>query len=491
MKRLSILLLAVLLFTGCYQAPVIQEPPATHYDYLAPQSEIFPFYCIGEDNKLWRVERSRASLIDVTVNYFPSGQEKGFVKYIREKDTVIFATDITVENGNTVATLSFIKGTDAPEKIAEKIKLDTLRVLKSGDLLYIDTSDTLFLRRNGNLMRIEENVQQAEFADEETFLFRLKNGTNVDGEILYPIYSSTGEYRNLLMEGLEIASADHSVGRAYIIKNKHTVTKRASSVTVADVCVFYDGAIIFEIPSAVLSLVCENRYGFIVSCNEDEKTLVYDLYYTGNTLPVKKAEGIIAGRYVSQINDVFAYESYIDGKVKTSVINGNGKTYTYDLGSECSLENVYYSSPYTYVFINGSVRLLENGKIKKTVATDIRSVRLINEGLLCFRENTPPYSVSLLVGEEMKNTAGNVQTSDVIYRDGYLYYYTGDGSELNVVDGENNSTALISNVDSSLGFITNKGTAAIIKKNDGTLYIVAEKGITNTSLKIKKFVSEV
>jgi hypothetical protein len=490
MKRLSILLLVVLLFTACAQAPV-QNEAITKYDFLAVPSEIFPFYCVGEDNKLWRVERNGAYLVDVTVSYPSANAENGFVTYLRGKDMVIFATEIAVENGKTNAKIGIVKGKNAPEIIAENVKLETLRVLDNGELLYIDRNNTLFLHRNGNVIKIEENVAQAEFAGGDTFVYRMNNGTKANGETLYPIYSSTGEYRNHLMDGLEIVAADHKNDRAYIVKSKHTVKKRTASVEVAELCVYSSGAIIFEIPSAVFSRICENRHTFFVSCNEEGQTLSYDLYYVKDNLPVKKAENIITGRYISDCDDVFAYEKEEYGQVRTYILDENGGSYSYLLGATCSLESIYYCAPYTYLFNSGSVKLLEKGKTKKAVISEINSVKAGKEGLICFKGKTPPYSVSLLKGETVQNTAGDVKSSKVTYERGFLYYYTGDGNDLNVVKENNVSTALISNVDSVIRVITYENTAAAVKRDDKTLYIVGEMGITNTSLKIKKFVSEV
>lgn len=488
-KLSALFLLIVLALTGCTDNNQ-KNTNTNKYLFSAEQSDIFPFYCIGQDDKLWRVERHGATSTDIVVNYPSGSRSLNFVKYLKEEDTVIFATDIIVKNGQNLATIGQLTG-QGQDIIAEKIKLDTLRLKDNGDMLFIDENDTLFFRRNGIVIEIEEGVAQSEFVDGDNFLFRLKKGQQTDGEYLYPIYSATAEYRNHLMDAQDIVASDSENGKAYIIKGRRTVQKRTSAVEVANLFVYADGEILFEIPSVVLSQFQESKHIFLISCNEKESTLKYDLYRIDSSQAVLKAKDILWGRYISLNRDVYAYEIFENGTVKTKIIDYADNVSTYSLSQSCSLENIFFSGQDVYVFEDGALRVLENGAVSLTLQTGINAVKNTENGLILFKGKTPPYSVSVCKNKTIKNTAGNVQSNKVLYKDENLYYYTGEGNDLSLVDATGVVTAFTSNIDTNIGFIVKQGTVAVAKFDDKTLHIVSQSGIINAGLKIKKFVTEV
>ncbi len=484
-KIISAVLICVFVFSGCINEQEYNE--IKQYNFTAGQSNIFPFYVIGEDDDLWRVERHSAYSTKIRVNYPKGSSELNFIRYLKGEDTVIFATEITVENGTVIADICQLTNNES-FKIKERIKLNTLRLLNNGDMLFIDENDTLFFRRDGILIKIEENVAQGEFVGEDTFLFRLKNSVESDGQKLYPIYSATAEYRNHLMDGKEIVSADSENGKAYIIKEKRTVQKRASSCEVATVYVYADGEILFELPSVVLSQFDESKHIFLLTINEESPTLTYDLYRTDSSGAVLMAKNIIGGRYISLQREVFAYEYNDQGAVLTAVIDYRENISTYNLGSACSLENIYYSNQSVYALKNNTLVLLENGT-ENILHENVDAVKNVSGALTLFKGKMPPYTVTVCLNRETHYEAYHVQSNNVFYKDGNLYYYSGEG--LNILDKWGASTAIISNIDTDIGFIANEDTVAVCKKDDKTLHIAGRWGTVNASVRIKYFVQEV
>ncbi len=488
-KILALILLVTLVFTGCVDKTK-ENANNDKYSFIADQSSIFPFFCIGQDDKLWRVERHGATNTDITVNYPTGNTSLNFVRYLKEEQTVIFATDIIVKNGQVIANIGQLVGQEK-EIIAQNIKLDTLRLQDNGDMLFIDENDTLFFRRDGIVIKIEEGVAQGEFVGGDTFLFRLKKGAETDGQYLYPIYSATAEYRNHLMDAQNIISTDSENGKAYIIKDRHTVQKRASSVEVATLFVYADGEILFDIPSVVLSQFEESKHIFLVSCNESEPTLKYDLYRIDSSQAQLKAKDIIWGGYISLNRDVYAYEIFENDKVKTKIIDYTDKVSTYTLSANCSLENIFSNGGNIYLFEGDELKVLEDGKISLTVLMGVNSVKNTENGLILFKGKTPPYSVSVCKNKSIFNTCGNVQSNKVLYKDSKLYYYTGESNDLNMADANGMITAITSDADMNIGFIIKEGTVAVAKNHDKTLHIANSSGIINAGLKIKSFVTEV
>lgn len=479
MKKLALILTLLLILTGC--APdFFNKNDGEEHLFNAKNSDIFPFYCVDNDDVLWRIENKGAFSVGEEVS------EKSFIKFLKEKDIIIFTTAHYDKKGVTYCTLMAQNGKNAPESIFENVRLDSVRVQSDGNLLFIDEKDNLYFRRDGITTRIEGEVAQSEFVAEDTFLFRLKKAVQEDNETLYPIYHATFDYRNFLMNGEDIIKADSENGKAYIIKNKHTVQKRASAKEVADCYVYGDGEILFSVSSALLSQFDEESHIFMIAVNEKESTLKYDLYRVDGAEPVLKCENVISGRYIAQ--NVFAYEQQTPQEVKTYIIDHTDSVYGYSLGENCSPENIYYVNPYRYLIKDGELLTLGENEIEALIDDNIQSVLMTDNALICIKGTSQPYTVNVCTGVSVRNKANDVCSRNVIYKENYLYYFSNDGKELNVVDPWGNSTALIGNINTS--FLCDKGTVAVLKNDTSTLFLASGNGVIDTELKIKRFVME-
>lgn len=481
MRKLAIILVILLIFTGCKNDTMEKNKP-DKFVFSTTESKIFPFYCVDDEDVLWRVEKDGASTVGITVS------DKSYIKYLKNEDTVIFTTAHYDKKGVAYCQIIIKNGNNKPESIFDKVRLDSIRVQNDGNLLFIDEEDNLYFRRDGILSRIESGVAQCEFVGEDAFLFRSKKEVPEEKETVYPIYYATFDYRNFLMNGAEIIASDSENGKAYIIKNRHTVQKRTASKEVADCYVFGDGEILFSISSALLTQFEENKYMFLVAVNEDAVTLKYDLYRIDGAEPILTCQNIMAGRYISK--NVFAYEIQTAEDVKTCIVDHTDRVYTYSLGEKCSLESIYYVEPYTYVLKEDELLMLDESGIGALVDDDIQSIKVVDGALICFKEKMPPYTISVCIGTSVQNKVGDVVSNDVYYKDDLLYYYTGEGRDLNTVDKFGNRTALIGNIDRSVKFICDKDTVAVLKDDTKTLFIAYENGITDTELRIKKIIME-
>lgn len=479
MKKLILILSLLLIFTGCKPESVNIKQ---QYLFNAENNGLFPFYCVDNQNVLWRVENKGAFSVGKEVS------EKSFIKYLKEKDIIIFTTSHYDIKGVTFCTLMLKNGNNQPENIFDNVRLDSIRVQNDGNLLFIDEKDNLYFRRDGITTRIEGDVIQSELVSEDTFLFRLKKAVTEDNETVYPIYYATFDYRNFLMNGAEIIKADSENGKAYIIKNKHTVQKRASAKEVADCYVYGDGEILFSISSVLLSQFEENSQMFLIAVNENASTLKYDLYRVDGAEPVLKCQNIISGRYITK--NVFVYEQQTPEKVKTYIIDHTDSIYAYSLGENCSPENIYYVYPYKYLLKDGELLILGENEIEALIDDSIQEIFVKENSLICFKEKTQPYVISVCNGTFIQNKANDVYSKNVVFKNNFLYYYSNEGNQLNVVDAWGTRTALIGNIDTAVGFMCHNGTVAVLKNDTGTLFIVSGSGTVDTELKIKQFIME-
>ena len=213
MKKLALVLVLLLIFVGCGNRENIPSK-VTEYHFNAKNDALFPFYCIDENDILWRVENKGAFSTECKV------LENGFIKYLRNDDVIFFTMDHYDKNGVNFGKFVSKNQTGKVESIFEKVRIDSIQVTKEGNLLFIDEGNNLYFRRDGIITRIEGDVAEAQFVGEDTFLFRLNKGLIEEKETVYPIYSATADYRNFIMNGVDIIEADAENGKAYIIKNK-------------------------------------------------------------------------------------------------------------------------------------------------------------------------------------------------------------------------------------------------------------------------------
>lgn len=479
MKKFLLILSLLLIFTGC--APEKQNT-VKEYLFNSENNGLFPFYCVDNNDILWRVENKGAFSTEKEVN------EKSFIKYLKEKDVIIFTTDHYDKEGVTFCTLMLKNSQSQPENIFDNVRLDSIRVEKDGNLLFIDEQDNLYFRHEGITSRIEGDVIQSEFVSEDAFLFRLKKAVTEENEKVYPIYYATFDYRNFLMNGADIIKADSENGKAYIIKNKHTVQKRASSKEVADCYVYGDGEILFSVSSVLLSQFEEDNHVFLLAVNEKESTLKYDLYRVDGAEAVKKCENVISGKSIAK--NVFVYEQQTPEEIRTYITDHTDMVYSYSLGENCSPENIYYAYPYKYLLKNGELLILGENEVEAFIDDGIVEVIKEENSLICIKEKSQPFTINVCNGLSVQNKANDAFFKDVVLKNNFLYYYSNEGNQLNVVDTWGTRTALIGNIDTKVGFLCHNGAVAVLKKDTETLFIVSGKGVMDTELKIKKFIME-
>ncbi len=481
MKKLALILAVLLVFAGCANEEPKFEEAVKEYHFSVNDNALFPFYCVDEKDTLWRVKNNGAYSLEQTVS------EKDYVKYIKDEDTLFYTTKHYENNGIAYGELMCKAGEHKAESLSQKARVDSIRVQKDTNLLFIDEGNNLFFRHDGIITRIEGDVAEAEFVTEDTFLFRLNKGKTAGKEVVYPIYSATADYRNFIMDGADIIASDAENGKAYIIKNKHTVQKRASIKEVADCFIYADGEILFDIPNVLTSQFNESKHMFLICVNENASTLKYDLYRVDGAEPIKKGENIIWGGYISLDRSVFAYEFQTPEDVKTCIDDRTDTLRTNSLGANCSLENIYYIEPFTYINRNGELLLLEDSGNVVLIDDGIGAIKHTKEGLVCFKEKNFPYSAFTCVGTSVYNKASEVTKEDVVFKDGLLYFYTGQGNDLSVVDYEGAVKSLIKDIRKE--FIYSNGSVAAIKQ-DGFMYIADDFGETSTGIKIKRFITE-
>ena len=191
MKKTCILLIAAcMLFCACAAGPSGggAPGPTAEVPFVSETYAIFPFYCIGVDDQLWRVQSNGSLCSHIQVNYSLQGQERNYVYPVPGTDTVLYATNLTLENGIVLCSLGLWNAPEAARTLAENVRFDSLCANEDGSVLFIDKENTLYLYQDGMAGKIEENVAQAVFVGEETFLYRLAQGEYIGGEFSYPVY---------------------------------------------------------------------------------------------------------------------------------------------------------------------------------------------------------------------------------------------------------------------------------------------------------------
>ena len=498
MKKTCILLIAAcMLFCACAAGPSGGGAlgPTAEVPFVSETYAIFPFYCIGVDDQLWRVQSNGSLCSHIQVNYSLQGQERNYVYPVPGTNTVLYATNLTLENGIVLCSLGLWNAPEAARTLAENVRFDSLCANEDGSVLFIDKENTLYLYQDGMAGKIEENVAQAVFVGEETFLYRLAQGEYIGGEFSYPVYWATADYRNYLMDALDIAAVDSSSGRAFLIKNRHTVQKRAATAEVAECFVYADGEILFSIPSVLLSQFAEDTGHMVLfSCDEAKTTLQYNLFRINGDEPVLIASAVLSGRYVSSDRTAFVYETAQEDIIKTNLLTADHKVIQLPSGGAVSLENVFFCAPYLYLLTGGTLSVMdvETGGAFEELAGGLSAARLSGTSLICFQGSRAPYSVSVCSGREITPLTSSAANDTFIYEDGYLYYYTGEGNFYNISmaapDGK--EIAYISNIDTQIGFIAGDTFVAAAKRDDKSLYVAHLDGFMDTKIKIKKIISD-
>jgi len=479
-KAMAAMLTALMLFMcGCNGATQVE--PDSVISFSCAESELFPFFCIDVNGNLWKISSNGATPLNICVSFSAGSLENSFLRYIKSNDLLIFAQSITVNNGVTLCSICTYR--DSVNQIKENVIFNSLRVNKFGEMLFITSDGSLYYFKGDTLSFIEANVADAEFVGEDAFLARSSEGTYRDGSFHYPIYSYISGYRNYIDEGLEIVKADRNDGYGIIIKSKRTVQKRAAAREVGDLIICGDGEVISEIRSAVIGEV--QGGDFILACDEYSTTLKYNLYQLVGGVPSLISDNVISGKYISTDMLAYMYETESNGKIMTNTVLTNGKKTSFEADSDISC--IKYIEPNTYVLAEGRLSIM-NGK---TLLENIESVYVSSNTLIAVKGNEAPYSIYTCVGEALSVVAADALSTHFEFCDDYLYYYSGerDSYNLAMTDCKTSfTTALISNVDSKIGYIYNKSSVAAVKNDDKMLFIISGNSYIGTTIAVSRFV---
>lgn len=482
-RRIMALLL-LLVLTACREAQPTPTPePVTVLPFTAPTQELLPFFCLGEDGCLWYVTNEGARSLEKTAEVTADGRTLFFARTL--EDGVIFASDFSSAEGTDRCCVYQWTG-GVLTLLAENVLYDSLRLCTDGSLLYIDGAHTLYERRGGMNHRIAENVAQAESVGGETFLYRLRTGRYENGEFVYPVYSATVDYRNYLMDAAEIAACDEASGRAYLIREKHTVQKRSAAVEVARCFICADGEILYEIPSVPLFQFADAQVPpALLSCREDQPTLIYQLYLPTDDIMLHVCENCVDGRIIGE--GVFAFEKLEGNALSIGVIRQENKPDTVS-SDQVSLKQLYSGREGVFAFFDGCLHEFRKGFPQ--VGESAASVIPADGVFLLLKEKKAPFSVMVYRDGQCVSLTTDAADDRMLYRDGYLYYYTGEKGayHLSMVDDAGCETAYISNVDDLIGFTAEGRTVAAAKTEDKTLYLAGPWGVVDTKLKIKRFI---
>ena len=477
-------LLLLLVLTACEKPQPAPTPaPETVLPFTAPTQALLPFYCLGEDGCLWHVTRDGASSLLKPAEAAMGSRTFFFAREVN--DGVIFASDFASSAGtDRCGVYHWADG--VLTLLAQDVLYDSLRLCKDGSLLYIDSANTLYYRRGGMNHRIAEDVAQAEPVGKEAFIYRLRTGRYENGEFVYPIYSATVDYRNFLMDAAEIAVCDEASGRAFLLREKHTVQKRSAAAEVARCFICADGEILYEIPSVPLFQFADRQVPpALLSCREDQPTLVYRLYLPTDDLMLSVCENCVDGRIIGE--DVFAFEKLEGNTLSIGVIRQQNKPDTVNT-DQVSLKQLYSGREGVFAFFDGCLHEFRKGFPK--VGENAASVIPADGAFLLLKEKSAPFTVMLYRDGQCVCLTDDAADERMMYRNGFLYYYTGEKGayHLSLVDDRGRETAYISNVDDTIGFLAEGLTVAAAKMEDKTLYLAGPWGVVDTKLKIRRFI---
>ena len=482
-KLLILLLLPVLLLCSCAK----EENAAQEIEYLSQQEGIYPFYAIGRDDMLYRVQRNGNINAGVRVNYSVGGKELNFIRYIPKKQRVVCATDIRTENGVTLCSLAVFYEKDKAEINAQNVRFESIRVSSEGNVLFIDKEYELNFLSGGIIKKVASDVYKAEFVGTDEFLYLVGTGKNTDGSFEYPIYYATADSVNYLLDAYDIVCADEKMQRAYIINNKHIVQKRASHTYVAECFVYSSGEIRFSIKYAIVSRLGEDEsYSFIISCNTSGTTLTYDINKIDGDIPVLYASGVLGATAID--GGGYIYETLPGEKATTNIVQKGKEKISFPSIDGLPIDKMRLIGDNIYVLSSGKLyRMLPDKYTPEEILEDVSSITKCSEGILCYCSTDTQYSVYFFNGESTKILTKNSSKETAAYSGGYLYYYTGEGYDLSLAS-QGGDMAYISNIDPKIGILTCGDTVAVAKADDKSLFIASKERAVDTQLKIKKIV---
>lgn len=456
--KITALFLTAILFCSCFGKKQTPESGDTTFEFVGDE-KLFPFFCIDTSGALVRVTDGKCERLHKNVSYFSGGKDESFV-YITG-GRIIFAADITLKRGTAVCELWEARSGAPAQCIKTDVRLDSLRISGSGNIIFTDSNRTLFLKREDSLVTVEETTACAEFAGDETVLYIVNGG----------VYAYSPDGKTYLADGENIIPGGKN---AYIIKDIKRVQRRARSIYTATCTVLSGGEPFAEIASAAVDGLSP---GYVLALDGNRVSVRYKLYYIGETVQTV-AENVVAGKLLK--NGVYVFEKEEDTGTKTYCCK-NGKVF---YSGEVPINAIYVCGENTYSLYLGNLVSLDSGT---EIFTDIRTAEFSNNCIFVSKDIKPPYSAKVYASGSVFQV-NNVSRAECAFASGMLYYYSDYADIMRVNTSLNTVTALISNTDTDIGFICTGDFAAAAKNDDKSLYIAGETKTVDTKIKISRFI---
>lgn len=458
--KITSLFLAAILFCSCNGKKPIEQSGDTSFAYVGDEN-LFPFFCIDTSGALVRVTDGKSEQLHKNVSYFSGGNDESFVFRIGKR--VIFAADTALKNGIAVCELWEAQDEDSARCIKTDVRLDSLRVSKNGNIIFRNSENTLFLKREDSLVTVEENTSSAEFAGDETVLYIINDG----------VYAYSSDGKTYLTDGENIMSGGEN---AYIIKDTERVQRRARSIDTATCIVFSGSELAAEISSAAVDGLSR---GYVLALDNNEVTVRYRLYYIGETAETV-AENVVAGKMLE--NGVYVFEKEEESGTKTYCCKDGNLFYSGDI----PISAIYVCGGKTYALYSGKLTLLDSGN---ELFSDVRTADFSENCVFASKDSSAPYSANVYTSGTVFQI-NNASRTECTYASGMLYYYSDFSDIMRLDTAENALTAIISNTDAEIGFICTKKFAAAAKNDDKSLFIAGETKTVDTKIKISRFVKD-
>ena len=470
------LIFLISLLSCCSPKPSQEGAPSV--DFLSSADGIFPFYTIGTDNMLYRAQKNGVFPTSMRVSYSIFGKETHLVKYFKQTDTLIFASEIFVQGADVICSLFMLQGNELTQ-IYDNVLFNSVKISTSASIAFITSEKKLIHYAKGNLSHIDDNVLRCEFASQDKIIYMLDQGYFNQTSFLYPTFCATDDYRFFIADSFDIVTAPNNQNLVFLLKDTRTVQKRASSCDVADCIVLLDGQELAQIPSVVLSQFLKNNLSnFLLSCDEAQPTLQFLLYKIDQNGPSLLAKNVLSGKSASFLGDAFAFEALTQNGVKTFVAQGYIKEITQE---NVTIDNVFCFNNEIYTLFSDNLCIND-----KVILKDVEHVNFDKEGLVCFVLQGQAYSVYLVKDTSARLLAKNVVLTDFVLEDEYFYYFSGDNVSQDLfVSSSSGTVALLPSTDTSLSFISLKGDIAAVRKDDKVLYYSLRGQTYSTFLPVK------
>lgn len=441
---------------------------------------MFPFYAVGQDDMLYRVQKNGVRPINMRVCYLLGGRQKQLLQYFRQTDTLIFSSEIFQQEGNTVCSLFILQG-EALSLIAQNVRFDSVKISHDSSVAFITADKKLMHYANGNLSHVADNALKCELAAGDKLVYMLDEGKLSKNGFLYPTYCATSDYRFFIDDAQDMVKDFSNESRIFLLKEKRIVQKRAASVSVADCIILLDGQEVAQIPSVVLSQFELEGSNYLLSCDEAQSTLQFLLYKINGEYPTAIAKNVLAGKSVSFDKSTYAFEMFSNNKIGTFVVD----KVTTPIKQNVTLDNIFCFNQKTYILDNDK-RLLCDDSI---VLEGVKHVFYHKQGLVCFLSSGDAFSVQLVNEKGVSLLAKNVLLTDFVLEDEYFYFFGGDSVSHDLfVATPQGELALLPNCDTTLEIICSSGDIAARRLDNQILYYSLNGQIFSTFLPIKTIV---